>query len=55
MGEKATYPIKVDILINGRSLPMELDTGATVSIISDTTRKEIFPVTNLQHSPMNLR
>ena len=28
LGEKATNPINADILINGRNLPMELDTGA---------------------------
>ena len=55
LGEKATNPIKVDILINGRSLPMELDTGAAVSIISDTTRKAIFPTSQLQTSSVNLK
>ena len=54
LGEKATNLIKVDMLVNGRSLPMELDTGAAVSIIY-TTRKAIFPATQLQHSPVNLK
>ena len=55
VGEKATNPIKVDVLINGRSFPMELDTGAAVTIIPDTTRKAIFPTARLQHSSVNLR
>ena len=55
LGEKATKQIKVDMLINGNSLHMELDKGAAVSIISDTTRKAIFPTVELQHSSVNLR
>ena len=34
---------------------MELDTGAAVSIISDATRKALFPTAKLQHSSVNLR
>ena len=55
MGEKATNPIKSDMPIDGRSRPVELDAGAAVLIISDTTRKEMFPATQLQDSPMNLK
>ena len=55
VGEKAANPIKVDVLVNNRSLTMELDTGAAVSIISDTTRIAVFPTDKLLHSSVNLK
>ena len=36
-------PVYVQMLINGKRLSMELDTGAEVSIILGKTREEIFP------------
>ena len=35
----ANSPNQVSVIVNGKYLTMELDTGAAVSIISDTTRK----------------
>ena len=42
-GRYSNVPVYVHMLINGKRLSMELDTGAEVSIISEKTRKEIFP------------
>jgi len=36
-------PITLSIEVNGQQLPMELDTGAAVSIISTQTRQQMFP------------
>ena len=36
---KTSQPIMVQLSIEGKSLPMELDTGATFSVISDMTYK----------------
>ena len=38
-----TNPIYIFVQIKGKLLTMELDTGAAVSIISDSTRKSLFP------------
>ena len=35
--KSATCPITVDVQINGNQLPMEVDTGAALSIISERT------------------
>ena len=44
LGERSSKPIEVSLIVNGKRLTMELDTGAAVSIISEATRKELFPV-----------
>ena len=48
-------PVYVHMLINGKRLSMELDTGAEVSIISHKTRKEIFPEEKLRPSKLKLK
>ena len=40
---RSTHPITVQVSINGKSLTMEVDTGAAVSIISEKTSKGLFP------------
>ena len=42
IGSKSSHPITVELEINKKKLTMEIDTGATVSIISDETRKKPF-------------
>ena len=37
LGEESHHPIKVTLEVNGLQLPMEVDTGAAVSVISSTT------------------
>ena len=36
VNDRASEPISLLVLVNGKKLTMELDTGAAVSIISDT-------------------
>ena len=43
VGGKALHPIVVTVGVNGQQLPMEVDTGAAVSVISTTTREKMFP------------
>ena len=41
--DTAEHSIQVDVQVNGVPLVMELDTGAAYSIISEETRKRLFP------------
>ena len=43
-GHKEGY--RLQVLINGKPVQMELDTGATVSVISEHEWNQLFPVTN---------
>ena len=47
-------PIVIEMEVNGRQLPMELDTGAAVSLISTTTQLTLFPDIPLTPSKMVL-
>ena len=42
VGGKPHEPIVVTLSVNGQQLPMEVDTGAAVSVISSTTRANLF-------------
>ena len=42
-------PILITLKVNGADLTMELDTGATLSLISENTYKKIFPVETAPH------
>ena len=55
LGEKSSRPIRVDICVNGTSLPMEVDTGAAVSLISEKKQKDLFPDIILSHSSIILK
>ena len=46
--EPSSNPIEIQVKINDQSLTMEVDTGAAVSIISNSTRKKLFPHLKLQ-------
>ena len=52
---RSSHPITVDVLVNGRSPGMELDTGATVSIISEKTRQALFVDLKLRRSTLRLK
>ena len=52
---KSTPPILIDLELNNRNIVMELDTGAAMSLISETTKKELFPTVNLRHSEVVLK
>ena len=43
-------PITVELEINGKAIPMEVDTGAAVSLISTTIKQELFPDSPLSTS-----
>ena len=52
---KSTPPILIDLELNNRNIVMELDTRAAMSLISETTKKELFPTVNLRHSEVVLK
>jgi len=47
-------PFTVDVKLNRKPLSMELDTGATVSLVSQTFLKQLFLGTTLQHPSTKL-
>ena len=47
--------IRVNLVINGSPLEMEVDTGADVSIISDRIRRAVFPSLKLHPSQLHLK
>ena len=55
LGEKSSHPIKVSLLANGQALKMEVDTGADISIISDDTRRTLFPTQKVYKSDLVLK
>ena len=54
-GNTASQPIKIKLHVNDRPLEMEVDTGATVSIISETMQQEMFPQAKLCKSEILLK
>lgn len=51
----APKPLVVDIQINGKTVPMEIDTGAAVTIMSQATWQTLFPDLSLQKSSVVLK
>ena len=49
------WPVRVKIEINGRPVTMEVDTGATVSLISEKNWKDILSGTPLKMSSLILQ
>ena len=47
--------IKVNMEVNGTTMPMELDTGASVTIISEGTFRKMLPKLQLQPSTVRLK
>ena len=47
VGGKARHPIVVNLTVDGKDIPMEVDTGAAVSIISLVTKEQLFPQNEL--------
>ena len=48
-------PLLVSLQVNGVILPMEIDTGAAVSIIPERVRQELFPYLKPQKTRVQLR
>ena len=53
--KSATCLITVDVQINGKQLPMVVDTGAALSIISEQTWKNNFPGITLKKADVVLK
>ena len=53
--KQSSDPINVTLWLNGQKLSMEVDTGATFSVISEATRQKVFPNETLHHSDLVLR
>ena len=51
----ATHPINLDVSVVDKTLHMELDPGAAVSIIYEKTHKKLFEDLPLQKSPIALK
>lgn len=51
----AAPPIHVTMQVNGKSLQLEVDTGAAVSVVAERTYKTIFPDEKLWKSGITLR
>jgi len=50
----STRPITVTLELNGKSVVMEVDTGAAVSLMSEATQKKVFPDAQLQKTSVKL-
>ena len=48
-------PIQCEVLIEGKSITMEIDTGAEVSLISEGTRESLFPLMQPAQSSVILK
>ena len=53
IGGYSSDPVYGQMLINGKRLSMESDTGAEIFIISEKTREEIFPEEKVR--PLDLK
>ena len=54
LGNPSLPPYKVAVELNGKTVEMEVDTGAAVSLISESTKRKLFPATQLSKSPVAL-
>ena len=52
---ESSHPYKTDIEINGKRVITEIDTGASVSIISVRQQTRIFPDAVIKKSPLQLQ
>ncbi len=50
-----SQPIEVTVFVNGTDLQMEVDTGAALSLISESTWSAKFPTCSLQPTDVKLR
>lgn len=55
VGSRSPDPITVPMLLNGKTLTMEVDTGAALSVISESTRQSVFPEEPLHPSKLILK
>ena len=54
VGSQTSPPYEVVVTLNGKPVTMEIDTGAAVSIMSNKTKKALFPSEVLNKPTLNL-
>ena len=54
LGSPSPHPIIITMQVNGQRVPMELDTGAAVSLMSLSIRRRLFPRCSLVKTPVIL-
>ena len=54
VGGQARQPIVVKLTVDGKSVPMEVDTGAAISVISSVTKEQLFPQKDLLETTLVL-
>ena len=47
LGARQEHPITTEVMLNGTSVTMEIDTGAAVSIMSRQQKVKLFPEARL--------
>ena len=55
VGQKSSHPYQVTLELEGRAITMEIDTGASVSLISEELQKTVFPDAHLTKPTSTLR
>ena len=55
LGAKQEHPITTELMVNGTSVTMEVDTGVAVSIMSSQQQLKLFPEARIQPSDVKLR
>ena len=55
VGNRSVDPANLQVQINDKRLTMEVDTGAALPIISEKTRKAVFPDKKLRPSKLILK
>ena len=55
MVQGQSKPIVVTLELNGNSVDMQVDAGAAVSLMSETTQKKLFPHGKLQKTTLRLQ
>ena len=54
LGSPSPHPIIIIMQVNGQRVPMELDTGAAVSLMSLSIRRRLFPRCSMVKTPVIL-
>lgn len=55
VGVPRTKPLKVEVKLDGKPLSMELDTGASVSLVSEATFRSLYKYRPIRQSGVRLR
>jgi len=55
VGELASCPLKVEVLLDGKAVTMEVNTGAAVLLMPEQMFRTLFPQAKLSHSELVLK